>query len=115
MNAGVSCAAAVRILDAVAHRGVAQGRIKRASALPTRDRALAEAIVFAALRDAQALRRGDRGVDAENSPSRRDGEPRALLWAGFAQLDALACRRTPRSMPPSMRGARGGARTRPGW
>ncbi len=55
MNAGVAArVAAVRILDAVAHRGRSL-KAEFANVLPAlpdpRDRALAEAIVFAALRN----------------------------------------------------------------
>jgi 16S rRNA (cytosine967-C5)-methyltransferase len=83
--------AAVRILDAVAHRGRSL-KAELASALPAlpdpRDRALAEAIVFAALR---GRARYDAAIAAwmPKPPGRRDGELRALLWAGLAQLDAL--------------------------
>jgi 16S rRNA (cytosine967-C5)-methyltransferase len=92
MSAGVAArVAAVRILDAVAHRGRSL-KAEFASALPAlpdpRDRALAEAIVFAALRNRA---RFDAALAAwmPKPPGRRDGELRALLWAGFAQLDAL--------------------------
>ena len=83
--------AAVRILDAVAHRGRSL-KAEFANALPElpdpRDRALTEAIVFAALRHRA---RYDAALAAwmPKPPGRRDGELRALLWAGFAQLDAL--------------------------
>lgn len=92
MNAGVAArAAAVRILDAVAHRGRSL-KAEFANALPAlpdpRDRALAEAIVFAALR---GRARYDAAIAAwmPKPPGRRDGELRVLLWAGFAQLGAL--------------------------
>lgn len=92
MNAGVAArVAAVRILDAVAHRGRSL-KAEFANALPAlpdlRDRALAEAIVFAALR---GRARYDAAIAAwmPRPPGRRDGELRALLWAGLAQLDAL--------------------------
>jgi len=83
--------AAVRILDAVAHRGRSL-KAEFAHVLPTlpdpRDRALAEAIVFAALR---GRARYDAAIATwmPRPPGRRDGELRALLWAGLAQLDAL--------------------------
>jgi 16S rRNA (cytosine967-C5)-methyltransferase len=92
MSAGVAArVAAVRILDAVVQRGRSL-KAEFASALPTlpdpRDRAFAEAIVFAALRNRA---RYDAALAAwmAKPPGRRDGELRALLWAGFAQLDAL--------------------------
>jgi len=92
MSAGVAArVAAVRILDAVAHRGRSL-KAEFADALPAlsdpRDRALAEAIVFAALR---GRTRYDAVLAAwmPRPPSRRDGELRVLLWAGLAQLDAL--------------------------
>ena len=92
MSAGAAARmTAVRILDAVAHRGRSL-KAEFANALPAlpdpRDRALAEAIVFAALRNRA---RYDTAVAAwmPRPPGRRDGELRALLWAGLAQLDAL--------------------------
>ena len=92
MNTGVAARmAAVRILDAVVHRGRSL-KAEFANALPAladpRDRAFAEAIVFAALRNRA---RYDAAIAAwmPRPPGRRDGEMRALLWAGFAQLDAL--------------------------
>ena len=83
--------AAVRILAAVADRGRSL-KAEFGNALPAladpRDRALVEAIVFAALRNRA---RYDAALAAwmPKPPARRDGELRALLWAGFAQLDAL--------------------------
>ncbi len=83
--------AAARVLDAVLHRGSSL-KAEFAAALPSlpdvRDRALVEAIVFAALRqharyDA-ALRQW-----MPRPPGRRDAPLRALLYVGFAQLDAL--------------------------
>lgn len=92
MSAGVAArVAAVRILDAVVQRGRSL-KAEFAIALPAlpdpRDRALTEAIVFAALRNRA---RYDATLVAwmAKLPGRRDGELRALLWAGFAQLDAL--------------------------
>jgi 16S rRNA (cytosine967-C5)-methyltransferase len=92
MSTGVAArVAAVHILDAVAHRGRSL-KAEFANALPTlpdpRDRALVEAIVFAALRNRA---RYDAALAAwmAKPPGRRDGELRALLWAGLAQLDAL--------------------------
>lgn len=82
---------AARVLDAVLHGGRSlKGEL--ATALPqladARDRALLEAICFAALR-----RRGAYGAALEAWMSRplgpRDGDLRALLLAGLAQLDAL--------------------------
>lgn len=82
---------AVRVLDAVLRRGQSL-KSALAHALPTlddvRDRALAEAIVFAALREypryAAALR-----LWMDNPPSPRESVLRALLYTGLAQLDAL--------------------------
>lgn len=84
-------AAAARVLDGVLHRGRSL-KAELGGALPAlddpRDRALLEAIVLAALR-----RRGayDAALAAWMSkpPGRRDAPLRALLYAGFAQLDAL--------------------------
>ena len=84
-------AAAARVLDGVLHRGRSL-KAELGGALPAlddpRDRALLEAIVFAALR-----RRGayDAALAAWMSkpPGRRDAPLRALLYTGFAQLDAL--------------------------
>ena len=89
MSAGVaSRVVAARVLDAVLHRGRSL-KAALAEALPhihdPRDRALVEAIVFAALR-----RRA--GFDAALAQwlakplGQRDHELRALLHAGFAQL-----------------------------
>ena len=83
---------AARILDAVLHRGRSL-KAEFAVALPAlpdpRDRALVEAIVFAALRQRT---RYDAALAAwmPRPLGRRDGELRALLHAGFAQLDVLA-------------------------
>jgi 16S rRNA (cytosine967-C5)-methyltransferase len=83
--------AAARVLDAVLHRGRSL-RTELAHALPKfadpRDRALVEAICFAALRQRA---RYDAALAAwmPKPPGRRDGELRALLHAGLAQLDAL--------------------------
>ena len=92
MNAGVAArVAAVRILDAVAHRGRSL-KAEFANALPAlpdpRDRALVEAIVFAALRN-RARYDATLAAWMAKPPGRRDGELRALLWAGLAQLEAL--------------------------
>jgi 16S rRNA (cytosine967-C5)-methyltransferase len=92
MSAGVAArVAAVRILDAVVRRGRSL-KAELASTLPAlpdpRDRALTEAIVFAALRD-RARYDAALAMWMPKPPGRRDGELRALLWAGFAQLDAL--------------------------
>ena len=83
---------ATRLLDAVLHRGHSL-KAELARALPTvadpRDRALVEAIVFAALRQRT---RYDAAL-AEWMPKplgRRDAPLRALLLVGLAQLDALA-------------------------
>ncbi len=82
---------AARVLDAVLHRGRSlKGEL--AAALPqladVRDRALLEAICFAALR-----RRGAYNAALVEWMTRplgpRDGDLRALLLAGLSQLDAL--------------------------
>ncbi len=84
--------AAARVLEAVLHRGRSL-KVAFAAELPAladvRDRALVEAIVFAALRQRA---RYDATIAAwmTRPPRRRDGELRALLLAGFAQLDAMA-------------------------
>jgi 16S rRNA (cytosine967-C5)-methyltransferase len=88
-----------------------------ASTLPAlpdpRDRALTEAIVFAALRD-RARYDAALAMWMPKPPGRRDGELRALLWAGFAQLDALG-------LPPhaavdaTVASARGRAGPRTRW
>ena len=83
--------AAVRVLDAVLHRGRSL-KAEFGAALPAlpdpRDRALVEAIVFAALRQRArydaALRQW-----MPRPPGGRDAPLRALLYVGFAQLDAL--------------------------
>jgi len=93
MQAGVaSRVAATRVLDAVLHKGRSlKGEL--ATALPAladpRDRALVEAIVFAALR---RRARYDAALAAwmPKPLGRRDAPLRALLHVGFAQLDALA-------------------------
>lgn len=94
MNPGTGApvrALAAQILDAVAHRGRSL-KAELAAALPRledpRDRSLAEAICFSALRQRvrydEALKRW-----MQKPLGRRDGELRALLWVGFAQIDAL--------------------------
>ena len=92
MSIGVAArVAAVRILDAVALRGHSL-KAEFATTLPTlpdpRDRALTEAIVFAALRGCAHY---DAALAAwmPRPPGRREGVLRVLLWAGLAQLDAL--------------------------
>jgi 16S rRNA (cytosine967-C5)-methyltransferase len=82
---------AVQVLDAVLHRGRSL-RTELAAALPTlddvRDRALVEAICHAALR--HHVRYGTAlSAWMPRPPGRRDGALRALLYAGFAQLDPL--------------------------
>ena len=92
MSGAATRVAAARVLDAVLHRGRSL-RTELADALPKfadpRDRALVEAICFAALRQRA---RYDAALAAwmPKPPGRRDGELRALLHAGLAQLDALA-------------------------
>jgi hypothetical protein len=84
--------AATRVLDAVLHKGHSL-KAELAIALPAladpRDRALVEAIVFAALRQRA---RYDTALAAwmPKPLGQRDSALRALLHAGFAQLDALA-------------------------
>jgi 16S rRNA (cytosine967-C5)-methyltransferase len=84
--------AAARILDAVLHRGRSlKGEF--ANALPAlddpRDRALVEAICFAALRERARYAAALQGWVAKPL-GKRDDPLRALLYAGFAQIDALA-------------------------
>ena len=82
---------AARVLDAVLHRGRSM-KAELGQALPSlpdpRDRALVEAICFAALRQHA---RTDAALRAWISKplGRRDDELRALLHAGIAQLDPL--------------------------
>jgi 16S rRNA (cytosine967-C5)-methyltransferase len=91
-QAGVAArVTATRVLDAVLHKGRSlKGEL--ATALPTlvdpRDRALVEAIVFAALRQRS---RYDAALGAwmPKPLGQRDSPLRALLHVGFAQLDAL--------------------------
>ena len=84
-------AAAARVLDAVLHGGRSL-KAELATVLPTiadpRDRALLEAIVFAALR-MHARYAAALAQWMPKPPGRRDGALRALLYVGFAQLDAL--------------------------
>jgi 16S rRNA (cytosine967-C5)-methyltransferase len=82
---------AARVLDAVLHRGRSlKGEF--AHALPTlddpRDRALVEAICFAALRERT---RYAAALDAwlAKPLGARDNPVRALLYVGFAQVDAM--------------------------
>ncbi|KAF1720133.1 16S rRNA (cytosine(967)-C(5))-methyltransferase RsmB [Pseudoxanthomonas wuyuanensis] len=80
-----------RVLDAVIHRGRSL-KAELSAAVPrladTRDRALLEAICFSALRQRTAY---DAALKAwlQKPLGPRDGELRALLMAGFAQLGAL--------------------------
>lgn len=84
-------AAAARTLDAVLHGGRSL-KAELATALPAlpdpRDRALLEAIVFAALR-ARARYEAALALWMPKPPGRRDGILRALLYAGLSQVDAL--------------------------
>jgi 16S rRNA (cytosine967-C5)-methyltransferase len=82
---------AVRVLDAVLHQGRSL-KAELAATLPqiadVRDRALLEAICFSALR--QRARYGAAlGIWLQKPLGARDGELRALLFAGFAQIDVL--------------------------
>lgn len=87
-----SRATAARVLDVVLHRGRSL-RTELAAALPAlgdpRDRALVEAICFAVLRQ-PARYDGVLQAWMPRPLGPRDGELRALLLAGFAQLDPLA-------------------------
>lgn len=90
MNAGVATrVSAARVLDAVLHRGRSL-KATLATALPEladpRDRAMVEAIVFAALRQRA---RFDAALAQwlDKPPAGRDGELRALLYVGFAQWE----------------------------
>lgn len=82
---------AARVLDAVMHRGRSL-KAELAGTLPQiadpRDRALLEAICFSALRERA---RYDAALRAwlQKPLGARDGDLRALLFAGFAQVDAL--------------------------
>jgi 16S rRNA (cytosine967-C5)-methyltransferase len=91
MSGAPSRAAAARVLDAVLHRGRSL-KAELASALPklgdSRDRALVEAICFAALRQ-RARYDAALGAWVAKPLPKRDGELRCLLHAGFAQIDAL--------------------------
>ena len=84
-------ACAARILDAVLHRNRSL-KAELAAALPSladpRDRALVEAICFAALRQ-RARYAAALAAWMPRPLSRRDAPLRALLYAGFAQLDPL--------------------------
>ncbi|QNP39642.1 16S rRNA (cytosine(967)-C(5))-methyltransferase RsmB [Lysobacter solisilvae (ex Woo and Kim 2022)] len=83
--------AAARVLDAVLHRGRSL-KAELAAQLPTlpdpRDRALAEAICFAVLRQPMRFEAALKAW-VPRPLGRRDDELRALLYAGFAQLDPL--------------------------
>ncbi|WP_119717033.1 16S rRNA (cytosine(967)-C(5))-methyltransferase RsmB [Cognatilysobacter tabacisoli] len=91
MSGGASRVAAARVLDAVLHRGRSlKGEL--AAVLPTvpdpRDRALVEAICYAVLRQPARFESALAAWVARPLPA-RDGELRALLLAGLAQLDPL--------------------------
>lgn len=82
---------AARVLDAVLHRGRSL-KAELAQALPTlsdpRDRALVEAICFAVLRQPARYEGALQAWMSRPLPN-RDGELKALLLAGMAQLDPL--------------------------
>lgn len=84
--------AAVRVLDAVLRRGRSL-KAEFARRLPTlsdpRDRALVEAICFAVTRGHARYEAALSGW-MQKPLGKRDDELRMLLYAGFAQLDALA-------------------------
>ena len=92
MSAGTaSRLAAARVLDAVLHRGRSlKGEF--ANTLPKladpRDRALVEAICFAALRERARYAAALESWVAKPL-GQRDAPLRALLYVGFAQIDAL--------------------------
>jgi 16S rRNA (cytosine967-C5)-methyltransferase len=83
--------AAAHVLDAVLHRGRSL-KSEFANALPKladpRDRALVEAICFAALRQRARYAAALDGWMAKPL-GQRDAALRALLYVGFAQIDAL--------------------------
>ena len=91
MSGSASRAAAARVIDAVLHGGRSlKGELART--LPqlrdVRDRALVEAIAFAALRN--RTRYAAAVDDWTPKPlARRDDPLRALLYAGLAQIDAM--------------------------
>ncbi|WP_460764451.1 16S rRNA (cytosine(967)-C(5))-methyltransferase RsmB [Lysobacter fragariae] len=91
MSGSQSRVVAAHVLDAVLHRGRSL-KAELATALPqlpdSRDRALVEAICFAVLRQPF---RFDAALKAwmPKPLGARDNELRALLFAGFAQLDPL--------------------------
>ncbi len=91
-GAGVAVRAlAARVLHAVAHEGrslKAELNSALAQLEDPRDRALLEAICFAALRQRARYDAALRDW-MQKPPGARDGELRCLLWAGFAQLDVL--------------------------
>lgn len=91
MSGAASRVAAARVLDAVLHRGRSL-KVELAAALPKlgdpRDRALVEAICFAALRQRPRYEAALKAWIAKPLPA-RDNELRALLLVGFAQIDAL--------------------------
>src|SRR5688572_13095814 len=84
-------AIAARVLDAVLHHGRSL-KAELATALPKladpRDRALVEAICFAVLPQPARYQAALEAWIPKPLP-RRDSELKALLFAGFAQLDAL--------------------------
>ncbi|MEJ7746856.1 MAG: 16S rRNA (cytosine(967)-C(5))-methyltransferase RsmB [Luteimonas sp.] len=91
MNGSESRVAAARVLDAVLHRGRSlKGEL--AKALPqlkdVRDRALVEAIAFAALRH-HARYAAALSAWMPKALGKRDEALRALLYVGLAQIDVL--------------------------
>lgn len=91
-DGAASRAVAARVLDAVLHRG-RSFKAEVAAQLPalsdSRDRALVEAICFAVLRQPSRYEAALKSW-IPRPLGRRDDELRALLYAGFAQLDPLA-------------------------
>jgi len=83
---------AARVLDAVLHRGrslKAELSVQLPALADPRDRALVEAICFAVLRQ-PARFEATLKAWIPRPLGKRDDELRALLYAGFAQLDPLA-------------------------
>ena len=82
---------AAKVLDAVVHNGRSL-KAELAKALPQladpRDRALLEAMCFSALRQ-RARYDAALKLWLQKPLGEKDGELRALLLAGFAQIDAM--------------------------
>ena len=91
MSGAQTRAVAARVLDAVLHRGRSL-KAEFSAQLPRlpdpRDRALVEAAVMAALRDQGRYAAALDGWMAKPLTA-RDGQLRALIYVGFAQIDAM--------------------------